>query len=238
MEVQWFLEQRTTFLRYYYQQASAPFLEIHRKIEAKEAPFEEPDFDPETDYLDEPPYMEEWSDAEDALNFLGRSCISMLSGTMQLYFEAWKQELRIQLDEADRAVFKKGGILAGYRNVFEQVLKVSWKDCPADLAILEQVTLARNNDQHQESIMSLDARHQKRDWEKNPDLFFISDTNRKAMAENPDSGMFFMLSNRVEVTREKLFKAIEELEQLAAWLEPRFMTLRYGNQYSFPVREE
>ncbi|MGH6890526.1 MAG: hypothetical protein ACREHF_15270 [Rhizomicrobium sp.] len=237
MEVQWFLEERTTFLRYYYDSAAAPFLEIHRKIEAGEPPYKSSGTDPDAGASDEPPYMEEWSDAANALNFLGRSCISMLSGSMQLYFEAWKQELRIELDDTDRRVFSNNGILFGYRDIFEQLLKVPWKDCPADLTVLEQVTLARNNDQHPQTITSLDAYHQKRDWKKHPDLFFISDRDRRALAEQPDSDALFTFANRVEVTRDKLFKAINELEQLAGWLEPQLMTLRYGNTTGFPVRE-
>ena len=55
---------------------------------------------------------------------------------MQLYFEQWKAELGFSLGDADKAVFKRHGILAGYRNVFEILLKRQWRYCPADLRIL------------------------------------------------------------------------------------------------------
>lgn len=229
MDVKSFLEQRTAFLRYYYRHASAPFLEIQRKIETKESPFEEPYFDPETDYPDEPPYMIEWSEAADALNVLGRSCIATLSASMKLYFVQWVSELGINVNEK---AFKSG-FLDGYRTVFGAVTKQLWDSCPADLAILEQVVLARNNDQHPETITSLGAYHQKRDREKHPDLFFLSETDRRALAESQESTAMFMFANRIEVTKESLFRAIDELEKLVDWLEPQLMSLRYGNRSGF-----
>jgi hypothetical protein len=83
MEVQWFLEERTTFLRYYYDKAASQFLEVLRKIDAKEAPYN----DDVHDDSDEPLYLEEWSTAADGLELLGRSCVSTLSAT---YKQRWQ----------------------------------------------------------------------------------------------------------------------------------------------------
>jgi hypothetical protein len=233
MEVEWFLRHRTDFLRYYYDSAAAPFLRTQQQIEKSEPPYDGQSGDP-----DEPPYLEEWSDSHDGLALLGRSCLSMLSATMKLYFAQWEKELGITLDAADKKIFKDDGLVGGYRAVFEAILKSSWKDSGADFAILEQIVLARNNDQHPEDIATLGAQHKERDWKKYPDLFFLSETDQKELAQDADSTVFFMLRRQVDVSRDKLFTAIGEVEKLAEWLEPQLMTLRYGSATGFPTRED
>lgn len=219
MDVKWFLMQRTEFLRFYYTTAARAFLDVQRKIEVKEAPYDDLLYDESGD----PPYLEEWNAAEDGLDVLGRSCVSTLSATIQLYFEEWVKELRIRLDDRDRMVFKKGGVLAGYRNIFEVLLSRPWTDCPADLGILEQVTLARNNDQHSSSISTVHAYHREIDRQKFPDLFFLSDADRRQLGADPDNAGLFFFSNQVSVTRDQLFDAIDQLERLAEWLEPQLV---------------
>jgi hypothetical protein len=103
MEVQYFLEERTAFIRYYYNTAAAAFLEIQRKIEAHEAPYD----NIPSNYDGEPPFTEEWSDAADGLVLLGRSAISMLKQAIQDYFNEWEQRLRVKHDKDDDATFRK-----------------------------------------------------------------------------------------------------------------------------------
>jgi hypothetical protein len=79
MDVLYFLKDRTQFIRQYYETAAEPFLEIMRKIDTGESPFDDLRFYPE----DEPPFQAEWSHANTSLEVLGRSCISMLSATTQ-----------------------------------------------------------------------------------------------------------------------------------------------------------
>ena len=135
---------------------------------------------------------------------------------MQLYFEQWKVELRFSLDDEDKKVFKNHGILAGYRNVFEILLKLPWTDCPADLRILAQVTLARNSDQHSSSISTIHAYHQARDRERHPDHFFLSEGDRRQLNSDPDNAGLFFFSNQLAVSRDQLFEAIDQLEKLVA----------------------
>lgn len=58
MDVDFFLKERTAFIKHYFDEASAPFIETMRKIEAEEPPFEPPYFDPET-MTEEPAFLEE-----------------------------------------------------------------------------------------------------------------------------------------------------------------------------------
>jgi hypothetical protein len=90
MDVLYFLKERTKFIRQYYETAAEPFREIMRKIEA-----EEPPFVPEYSEDGEPPFLEEWVQANTSLEILGRGCLSMLLASLKLYFQTWESELHI-----------------------------------------------------------------------------------------------------------------------------------------------
>jgi len=45
MDVLYFLKERTDLIRHFYDSASAPMVETKRRIEAGEAPFNDPPFD-------------------------------------------------------------------------------------------------------------------------------------------------------------------------------------------------
>lgn len=221
MDVLYFLKERTKFIRFFYETAGEPFRETIRKIEADEAPFDDPPYSEHG----EPPFLEEWLEAQTALEVLGRTCISMLSGSLQLYFKTWESELGVQWRPGERKQAFKNGFVQGYRMCFGEVLNLSWDDCPVNLAILEQIVLARNLDQHPRHITTLDVRHSQRDRERHPNLFFVSDIERK-MFVDPDTGVTWM-SPTVHVSRETLFAAIDQVEALGGWLEGRMFAAKY-----------
>ena len=68
MEVLFFLKERTKFIQHFYETAGEPFRETMRKIEADEPPFDNPPYSEDG----EPPYLEEWIQAEEELEVLGR----------------------------------------------------------------------------------------------------------------------------------------------------------------------
>lgn len=232
MDVRFFLEERTTFVRYYYDTAASAFLEIHRRIEAKEEPYNKPHYDESG----EPPFMEEWSSASDGLVVLGRSTISMLKQAMQDYFDEWVSRFRIEKPKN----FPKG-MFPGFRMLFEEALGPPWSDSGANLELLEQVVLARNAEQHGTEITTIHAKHpdhdQKRFGEK---LRFVSDMERRwreRKEKDEDHFPFFM--GHVEVTREDLFEATYEFEKLVAWLEPLCNHAYYGHDAGpFPIKKE
>ncbi|KXK32895.1 MAG: hypothetical protein UZ01_00317 [Candidatus Brocadia sinica] len=82
MEVLFFLQIRTKFIRAFYAEASFPFTERKRKIEAGEDPFK-----PLYNEGGEPQFLKEWEEADEALDVLGQMCISMLSSSLQLYLK-------------------------------------------------------------------------------------------------------------------------------------------------------
>lgn len=222
MDVLFFLKERTKFIRYFYETAGQPFRETMRRIEAEEPPFDDPPYSEDG----EPPYLGEWVEANEGLEVLGRSCISMLSPSLQLYFRTWERELGIVWEKGERERAFNSGFLKGYQVCFGEVLGLSWDECPADLDLIEQIALARNRDQHPESITSMRVDHSPKDLQKHPRPFFASDIERKMNADPEIEGGFFM-SPAVHVSREALYRAIEEVEALAEWLDARIVAARY-----------
>ena len=215
MDVLHFLLERLRFVRNFYATASQPFRDIKGQIEAGEPPFDDPVYQDDG----EPPYLTEWIDAHTSLVVFGRVCVTMLSQSLRLYFETWESELGIVWGDGERKRAFRKGYLRGYLYCFEEVLRVSWDVCPADLGIIEQVVLARNCDQHPENIASLHVKHNKAALRKHPNPIFISDIERRMLAGEELAELGFM-APAVEVSEDALSAAITEIEKLARWLEP------------------
>ena len=185
MEVLFFLQMRTKFIRTFYEAASIPFTERKRKIEAGEDPFELP-------YSEcyDPPFFKEWEEADEALDVLGQMCISMLSSSLQLYLKESVNELHgrytsesmtkagIGRPEDNKAAFKDGWI-NGYRVYFRDQLAIDWANAPSNLNLLEEIVLARNLAQHPECITNLKIRQSDRDASKYPRSFFADELEMK-----------------------------------------------------------
>ena len=76
-----FLKRRTAFIRNFYERASQPFVETKQNIESSHPEFNAAPFDGS----EQPPYLEEWQDSEDALDILGQMCLSFLAASLKLY---------------------------------------------------------------------------------------------------------------------------------------------------------
>lgn len=143
MDVLFFLKERTRLIRQYYEHAAHPFTEIIRKIEA-----EEEHYVPPYSEDSEPAVLSEWIEADELLEVTGRSCLFMLSTSLQLYFKTWERMLGLSDGKDLQIVFKKEGLVGGYRSCLASRAGIDWSHCLADLEIIEQVVLARNRDHH------------------------------------------------------------------------------------------
>ena len=181
MDVLFFFKKRARFIKYFYETAEMPFRETIRKIEEEEPPFDNPPCNEDA----EPPYLVEWSESNEALEVLGRTCLAMLSASLQLYFKTWVSNLGIRWEEDERKSAFKRGFLQGYQTCFEEVLGLSWEHCPADLTLIEQVILARNRDQHPDRITTIRVAYTKADLAQYPVPFFMSEFDRKVHG-NPE----------------------------------------------------
>lgn len=222
MDVLYFLKERTRIIRQYYDLAVAPFIEIIRKIEAHDDPYIPP-------YSEdgEPPYLEQWIEAGEMREITGRTCVSMLSASLQLYFMAWEREGNLTGREEFKSIFKKKGFVAGYRAWIAARRGIDWSKCPADLDIIEQVVLARNRDQHPDHIATVHVQHEKNEWKRFPMPFFISE--READLFQDEDHRSYMTPS-LHISRDLLMKAIDQVECLCEWLEEELLDACYPNR--------
>jgi hypothetical protein len=223
MDVLYFLKDRTRLIRQYYECAAQPFNEIMRKIGAEEEPYVPP-------YSEdgEPPFLGEWIDASELLEVTGRCCISMLSASLQLYLKTWERELGLSCGKEFAAEFKKEGLVGGYRACLAKRAGVDWSCCPADLTIIEQVVLARNRDQHPESITTVRVTHAEKDWQRHPQPFFLSEREAELFPDGDAPSLF--MSPSLHVSRDKLTTAIDQVERLCEWLEEKMFDAKYPSR--------
>ncbi|WP_347279151.1 hypothetical protein [Plasticicumulans sp.] len=149
----------------------------------------------------------------------------MLSASLQLYFKTWERELGLSCGKDFQVVFKKDGLVGGYQACLAARAGIDWGQCPADLAIIEQVVLARNRDQHPESITTVRVTHAEKDWQRFPRPFFMGEREAELFQESDEPSYF--MSPSLHVSRDKLMTAIEQVECMCTWLEEKMFDAKY-----------
>jgi len=155
-----------------------------------------------------------------------RCCISMLSASLQLYFKTWERELGLSCGKDFQPEFKREGLVGGYRTCLTARVGIDWSDCPAELAIIEQMVLARNRDQHPETITTVRVTHVNKDRRRFSRPFFMGDREAELFQENEEPSLF--MSPSIHVSRDKLMTAIEQVECLCEWLEEKMFDAKYS----------
>jgi hypothetical protein len=215
MDATYFLKNRTQFIRTFYTRGVEPFIAVKHAIEEERPPFHDPPYSQDP----EPAYLTEWLEADTAVKLLGLSCVSLLSDTLKLYFQTLERRV-ISFDFKDRKKAFRLGFVAAYVGVLGPILQTDWSDCPADLAVIEQIVLARNEGQHPTSLGSFDVSHDPSVLKKHPRPFFISEDECRIWEESGEPRPS-LLAPSVEVTAGSLFAAIGHVEKLAEWIESR-----------------
>ena len=213
MDVRYFLKQRVEFIRQFYVISSVAYIERKRLIEAEEEPF----VPPYSEYP-EPAFLDEWLEAEESLQVLGRTCISMLAAIFHLYFKTWERQIGIPVDASLKADFKNGW-LNGYKAYFARHFRVRFEDSPTGLAVLEEIILVRNRAQHPESITMDNSHYSDSDLEKLSHPFFIDENDTSLFSEMEEGERAWLMAPPIQVTAEKLFAALSEVENFSEWLE-------------------
>lgn len=219
VDAAFFLRLRTRFIGRYYSTGVKPFREVQRKIDAEQSPYDEPpsSFDPE---YGEPAFLEEWIEADDAAQVVGRSAVSLLSDALKLFCKALEQQLGFRLSAEGKAIAKKEGFLSAYKGALGELLETDWTDCPVRFDVIEQIVLARNRAQHGEHLSMLGAPHDPKTLTRHRDLIFASE-NELRMWVDDGADPETLLAPRLEITEENLGAAIREVEKLADWMEER-----------------
>ena len=219
MDILYFFNERTRFVRRFYAAASSVFRDQMDKISEGEAPYDDPPYEESG----EPPYMEEWRDAKEALDVLGLTCVSMLSEALKVFLLAWESAIGVHWEQGERNnLFRKHG-LKGYVSSLG-AMRLTPSPCPADLDLLEQVILARNAAQHPDELTQLVPKHRRADLVKHPRPFFMDEAESVYM-EGDLADVPFLVP-RMRVSPEKLYRATDEVDKFAAWLDESAKVMR------------
>lgn len=217
MDACWFLKNRTKFIRFFYDNSAVGFVDVKHKIESELPPFDHPPYSEDG----EPACLEEWMDADTAIELTGLACVSLLSDSLKLYFNTLqKQVIGFSFDEHERAALKQRGFPAAYRMALGAILDTDWSDCPADFAVIEQIVLARNRGQHGEDLTSFRSSYDTAMLSRHPRPIFANSEEISCLTSEGGSLASFLMP-AIKVTREALFLAIEQVEALADWIEER-----------------
>jgi hypothetical protein len=213
MNVFGFLKLRLEFIMQLHERSCAPFVQIKQQIED-----EVPPYDPPYSEDGEPPYLAEWLEADESLQVLGYSCITMLAASLQLFFKTWETELRKPAMPQYKTVFTKKGWLNGYRQYFSDTLGIDFAKSPIPLIRLEEIVRARNVVQHPNNIASNKVSFTDDDLDVLQEPFLSSEIDRRMSLSFSDTSRWF-LPLTLHVPPEKFEAALKDTAQFAAWLD-------------------
>ena len=202
MDLEAFLQIRFAFIRQFYDGATASFSSKLSLIEQRQPPFDTyPEgFNPEDG---EPPYLEECLEALESVELIGNVCLELVQKALKQFLDSFLKEIGHTLPPVEKGQGKDGW-LGRYRRFFWEKFDVDLSDSGADLAVIEQIVLARNDLQHEGSLMYTFTAPTKHHMSKYPDSSFVK-----------GRGFFSTIS----VTREALLNAIDTVSLLCSWLE-------------------
>lgn len=215
MDMNFFLKQRTTFIRGFFDDGVGGFRETQRRIDQAEPPFDNPPYSEDG----EPAFLSEWLDAATSAELVGQACVSLLSDSLKLYLNTLQKEIGFVFDKTEKALAKKSFVRA-YQAALGEVLETDWTDCPVRFDVIEQVILARNLSQHGSNLTSFRITHDAKSLRQHPEPLFASKGEHKTWVESGGADFSFLMP-AVHVTREALFAATEEIEQLGDWIDGR-----------------
>ena len=224
MDIRYFLDGRIAFIRQFYATASEAYVERKRKIEAHEKPFVPP-------YSEdgEPPFLDEWLEADESLHVLAYSCISMLAAALHLYLESWVKQSGVVVDESlKKSVFKHKGWFAGYDAHFTKQFNVAFKTGPSNLKLLEEVVLVRNRIEHPPTITDQKTQYSASDLKQLRHPFFVDKTEMALLGYSEEEEVSQFMLPTVHVTEAQLLAAAAEVERFSAWFDPAIEAVVYG----------
>lgn len=216
MDTGHFLRERLTFIGFYCETAASAFRDVQRAIEQEAPPFDNPPYSEDG----EPAFLPEWLNAKTGLEVLGLSCVSLMSDSLKLYLHTLQHRvIGFSFDLSETKALRRG-FLAAHLAALDHILETDWRDCPADLDVIEQVVLARNRAAHGEDLTSFAVIHDRRTLEKHPRPFFADPEEWSWAGSEPES-LAAMMQPKINVGPEHLTAAITEIERLVTWIEGR-----------------
>ncbi|MBA0181715.1 hypothetical protein H0251_19040 [Pectobacterium carotovorum] len=214
MDIEFFLKERTKFINYFYETATAPFTKTMNDIENEVHPYI-----PAYTEDSEPPFLIEWSNAKYGLETCGHHALSMLSSSLQLYLKAWVSRFDRDYGIKFDVNFKKKGWFNGYCEIFNKA-KLNMTECSANLEIIEQILLVRNRVQHPEDLISINISHSENDLIKHSNPYFVQESEIPLTSDQENQSWLFPPT--ISPTNDKVIEAINNVEILCSWLETQY----------------
>lgn len=208
MDLLYFLRERVLFIRYFYGATIPVFEETKRKIEAGEEPYADW---PYGEYSDMPAFADEWGRADFAEDVAGFACLGML----QTVFHSFLKEYVAEVGGSEllkRVSQQKGNWFTRYRTLIEKEQKLRWADSGANLTLLEQMILTRNDFNHNLEIFGTFVHQTENHAKKHPDTVFRDPAW-------PASDVF---PARLRMEAEALDSTIEAVDKLCEYLQRNF----------------
>jgi len=202
------LRDKLRFIERHYAAASAPFRVTKRKIDAGEEPFEPPPFDPETATDFEPPFLEQWQEANESLNIEGQAALKLVQGALREYLSSFVALYGVPLTASGKNWLQR------YKKHFLDTYGIAWEAGPVPLDELEEVNLARNDVEHGGEPFGMTRRQSKEHELRFPAGLFVDEGDTQVFQA---SGHFW--PRRIEVTDAGLKEAIRRVETFCEFLD-------------------
>jgi len=151
VDLLYFVRERLRFVRTFYETGQRPFVEIKRSIERGEEPYVDRG-NPED--ADEPAFLAEWTDANLAIDVVGMASLGMLKSAFDSFLSQTVKDIAGEQGLKRVSAQKKGSWIENYKAMFFSDFGVDWGASSADLALLEQLVLTRNDFEHNFDILS------------------------------------------------------------------------------------
>lgn len=202
------LKEKLRLIEKFYEASSAPFRETMRKIDQGEPPFAPPYFDPEGYGSDEPPFLEEWQEADDGLNIIGQAALSLIQSALREYLDGF---IFVSKEKNPAGT---GNWFRRYQAFFLETYGIDWESGPMSPAQIEEINFARNDIQHSGQEFGMTRRQNKEHSRRFPEGIFIHEID-KAIAR--ESAMEWQ--SRIYVTQENLQEAVQRVERFCEFLD-------------------
>jgi hypothetical protein len=210
MDLAYFLNQRLSFVEYFHAHTTASFEGIKSKIEAGEPPYVDTRHPDNPD--DEPAFFEEWVKANAAVTITGAACLDLLQSTFHAFLDEYMRHIGNKQVIHQLKKSQQKGWFGKYKVLFHDHLQIDWDASGADLVLLEQMILTRNEFTHNIDLLSLDAFQTPSHAEKYPNSTFADPRWKNTLFPQYEH-------TRLIVPGDTVQRAVEALRTLCEYLD-------------------
>jgi hypothetical protein len=200
------LRDKLRFIEWFYSVASHPFPEIKRNIESGEFGPVPVDADG-CPYDDEPPFLSEWLDADEALNLVGQAALNLAQSAIREYLDGF---IGVNGHEPPPG---RGNWFQRYKQFFLITYRIDWDGGPVPASEIEEINLARNDSQHSGQLFGMSKRMSEDHRARFPNGLFAHELDAQVF------GGIVGSRPRMYVTERGLGEAIRRIQAFCEFIE-------------------